>query len=357
MFLACAAVMAASFQATAQNVFEDIVSFDKTVHDFGDMMISDGPQKCTFKVRNIGTEPIVIYRVVTSCGCTEPSWTEEPVRPGGSGEISVVFSNDQGPYPFSKTVTVYISGLSKPVILKVKGVVHDKPKSLQELFPIPCGPLGLREKTVSMGQLEQGLSGSIEVEIANTSGRKVQIGFEDVTPGLTVSVPETAIPAKSRTRLTCLVDTRMTDGVKWGHTPFRFSIVADGKKYPDALTVDVLIKENFSSLTESMKRAGALPQFVSSSLDFGLVDRNTVLEGEFQVKNIGKEAFRIYKADASEGGVETEFPESVAGGGKGTLKVKVKTGDAGGEVLNILTLITNSPTRPVINLFILYTVR
>ena len=144
--------------AGAQNVFEQTVSFDKIVHDFGDIMMSDGPQKCSFKVKNISDRPIVIHRVLTSCGCTEPTWTQEPIRPGGTGEIQVVFSNDQGPYPFSKSVTVYVSGLSKPVILKVKGVVHDKPKSLSELFPVASGPLGFREGTVSMGQIEQGLA-------------------------------------------------------------------------------------------------------------------------------------------------------------------------------------------------------
>lgn len=357
ILLACVAVAALCVRANAQNVFEGTVSFDKTIHDFGDIMIADGPQKCTFKVKNIGSKPVVIYRVITSCGCTEPSWTEAPIRPGDTGEISVMFSNDQGPYPFDKTVTVYISALSKPVILKVRGVAHDRAKSLQELFPIACGPLGLRQKAVSMGQLEQGLSGSIEIEVANTSGRKIEIGFENLTPGLSVSVPDNIIPAKSRTRLTCVVDTRKTDGQQWGHIPFTFTLSVDGKKYPAALTVDALIKENFSSLTESQKRAGALPQFESSSIDFGLVGKGEVLEGEFVFKNMGKDTFRIYKADASEGGVETVLPEPVPYGEKGVLRVKADAGSKSGEMLNILTLITNSPTRPVINLFILYTVR
>lgn len=208
-----------------------------------------------------------------------------------------------------------------------------------------------------MGQIEQGLARSIEVEMANTSGRAVNVRFTDMTPGLTVSMSGSTVPARSKVRLTCVVDTRNTEGEQWGKTPFTFSAVVDGVKYPKVLTVDALIKENFSSLTESEKRAGALPQFVTSSLELGAVESGSILEGEFVVKNIGKDAFRIYKADASEGGVALEIPEPVPFGDKGTLRVKVDTSGQSGEVLNIVTLITNSPTRPIINLFIIYTVK
>ena len=343
--------------AGAQNVFEQTVSFDRIVHDFGDIMLSDGPQSCTFTMKNISDAPVVIHRVITSCGCTEPTWTEAPIRPGETGQIHVEFSNDQGPYPFSKSVTVYVSGLSKPVVPKVRGIVHEKQKSLAELFPVSSGPLGFRESSVSMGQVEQGLARSIEVEMANTSGRAVEVSFTDMTPGLTVSMSGTTVPARSKVRINCMVDTRHTDGEKWGKTPFTFSVVADGRKYPAALTVEALIKENFTSLTEAQKRAGALPQFESSSIELGVVEAGSVLEGEFPVKNIGQDAFEIYKADSSEGGVSVDLPSPVPFGEKDAVRVRVNTEGQSGEVLNILTLITNSPTRPIINLFIIYTVK
>lgn len=353
----CCILSANLAEADAQNVFEQTVSFDRTVYDFGDIMLSDGPQTCKFIMKNISDSPVVIHRVVTSCGCTEPAWTEAPIRPGDSGEIKVVFSNDQGPYPFSKSVTVYVSGLSKPVVLKVRGVVHDKKKSLGELFPVSCGPIGFREASVSMGQIEQGLARSMEIEMANTSGKPVDVQFTDMTPGLAVSMSGTSIPAKSKVRINCTVDTRGTDGKKWGKTPFTFSIVADGRKYRNVLTVEALIKENFTSLTESQKRAGSLPQFETSSLELGVVEEGKVMSGEFTVKNVGKDAFKIYKADASEGGVKVDLPSPVAFGEKGTIRVNVDTHGQSGEVVNILTLITNSPTRPIINLFIMYTVK
>ena len=35
-------------------IFEDRVQFDKTVHDFGDILLSDGPVTAVFTAKNIG---------------------------------------------------------------------------------------------------------------------------------------------------------------------------------------------------------------------------------------------------------------------------------------------------------------
>jgi Protein of unknown function (DUF1573). len=113
---------------------DEVVEFDRTVHDFGDISVNDGPVTCTFTVKNIGKEPIAIYEVVTSCGCTDAQWTREPLQPGKTGTITGTYKNEDGPVPFDKTLTVYIAGVSKPVILRMRGVVHEKKKSVAELY-------------------------------------------------------------------------------------------------------------------------------------------------------------------------------------------------------------------------------
>jgi len=99
------------------------LSFDKTVHDFGQVSESDGPLSCTFTVTNNSAEPLSIFAVVSSCGCTRVSWTRESIQPGGSGEISATYSNDEGPTYFDKTLTVYTSAQKKAILLHMKGVV------------------------------------------------------------------------------------------------------------------------------------------------------------------------------------------------------------------------------------------
>ena len=121
----------------------DVIRFDSKVHDFGDVLIAEGPVSCVFTFTNIGSKPLVIHNVISSCGCTTPEWTREPVKPGASGSIQATFSNDQGPYPFDKTLTVYVgvgaSSLDRPVVLRLRGVAHEKKKDLDELFTSAIG--------------------------------------------------------------------------------------------------------------------------------------------------------------------------------------------------------------------------
>ena len=51
-------------------------------------------------------------------------WTRTDIAPGAKGTIDVTYTNDEGPYPFDKTLTVYLSDLDKPVILHVKGTAY-----------------------------------------------------------------------------------------------------------------------------------------------------------------------------------------------------------------------------------------
>ena len=73
---------------------EEVVKFEEKVHDFGDLLISDKSVTCKFKFTNISKKPIVVHNVVSSCGCTVPKWTKEPVMPGKTGTIDVTFKND-----------------------------------------------------------------------------------------------------------------------------------------------------------------------------------------------------------------------------------------------------------------------
>src|SRR6478735_2499683 len=75
-----------------------------TTHDFGKIKLGV-PVTHEFKFTNTGKIPLIITNVQASCGCTTPSWTKDPVMPGGSGFIKATF-NAASPGVFGKTVTV-----------------------------------------------------------------------------------------------------------------------------------------------------------------------------------------------------------------------------------------------------------
>jgi len=85
-----------------------MIKFESTEHDFGD--INAGVKvEHTYKFTNSGTGDLVISDAKASCGCTVPDYTKEPVAPGGSGIVHVVFDSTGKSGNVSKTVTLTLN--------------------------------------------------------------------------------------------------------------------------------------------------------------------------------------------------------------------------------------------------------
>ena len=90
-------------------------------YDFGTIE-KEVPVSTIFKVKNTGNKPLILNDAKASCGCTVPRKPEEPIMPGETGELEVVFTSKKGQEgaPFSKSVTVTanIPGSTKQVRIK-----------------------------------------------------------------------------------------------------------------------------------------------------------------------------------------------------------------------------------------------
>ncbi|MFA7115764.1 MAG: DUF1573 domain-containing protein [Bacteroidales bacterium] len=336
----------------SQNEFEGVVKFDKTIYDFGNILISDGSQSCTFTLTNISKNPIVINRVITSCGCTNPKWTKSPIKPGQIGYIKIQYSNDLGPYPFDKSITAYIYGLSRPVQLRIRGIAHAKKKSISELYPYQIGALGLSMGNIDLGQLSQTKAIEEEIEIANISSRPITIKFADTTPGMKLLLKKNKIPAHKTVKITVIIDTKKNSKILWGKNTYKTKFIINGKKYSKELKIEILIKENFDNLNENQKRTGSLPYFNSSSSNIGSVKSGVKKNITFTCKNTGREKLKIYKVESNILGVKIDYPNTIDSGSTSPFQVSFTTPKKKGELMIILTIITNSPLRPLINIIV-----
>ena len=330
---------------------DDVVEFDKTVHDFGDVSIDDGPLTCTFTVKNIGKEPIAIYEVVTSCGCTDATWTREPLQPGRSGAISSTYKNEDGPVPFDKTLTVYIAGVSKPVILRLRGIVHEKKKPLSELYGnVKLGNLGLKSLKYRVPNVLQGESSADEAKVANLGQQPLKVTFTDVSPNLTVELDPATVPAGATAALRFSVK---ADPAVWGTHEYFATPVINGKKAGKPISVTALTRGNFASWTPEQRKNAAQCIFDESTVSFGTVKAGQKVDAAFTFTNKGKSALHFYSMDADSEGFSATLPGDTAAGAKGSIPVKLDTSKLPkGETVVMLTLTTNCPARPLINLFL-----
>ena len=350
LLVAVAGIAAAAAETSAQEKIGDIVEFDKTVHNFGDVLLSDGALSCVFTMKNIGEKPVVIYNVVTSCGCTDVKWTREPIKPGQSGTISAVYTNDEGPYPFDKSLTAYISGLGKPVILRIRGIAHEKQLSLEELYPERLLAVGMKSLSLKCGNIEQGGQRSEETVLANLSDKPVSVSFSEVSPGLNLETTPDPVPARGTARLCFTVSAQK--GI-WGRNLYHATPVIDGKSSGRQLSVYAFTKENFSGLSARERAEGPKPVFRTNTCTTGKMKSGATARAEFIFTNTGKNDFIIYKADIDCPKAGITLPGAVKTGCDGHIGMTVDTsGMPSGEMLVTATLTTNSPARPIVNLFV-----
>ncbi len=248
------------------------------------------------------------------------------------------------------------SSLDRPVLLRLRGVSHEQKKDLDELFTTHIGNLGLRKTEVSIGYIDQGVVKSDQMQVANLSKGELTVVTASVTPGLTITVTPNPIPARSMARLTYTVNPAEMGRTAWGRQQYDATFRLNGRDYSDKLSVSGVIKDNFEKLSkEEIERAG-IPVVDRSYFEFGEVKKGAAVNATYSIRNKGKNPLTIHHIDGRGNApqVQTKLPLTIKPGGKAEVKIKLDTGalDYQGEVIEVLTVITDAPSKPILNLFI-----
>lgn len=98
------------------------LKFDVDTADFG--VVADGDSVIyQFWFTNVGQSDLIIKQAWPACGCTHPSYTQGPIKPGGRGYVRVVF-NSKGfaGHEMVKEVIIINNGQERYARFKVKVV-------------------------------------------------------------------------------------------------------------------------------------------------------------------------------------------------------------------------------------------
>ena len=109
------------------------IEFKEETINYGEVEKGKDDGIRVFEFTNTGDQPLIITNAKSSCGCTVPEWSKEPIAPGGKGQIKVQYNMNPG--PISKTITIESNAVNKPngmVPLRIKGTVIVK----EEVSPL-----------------------------------------------------------------------------------------------------------------------------------------------------------------------------------------------------------------------------
>lgn len=168
--------------------------FEKESLDLGTFEELGGKRTCTFEATNIGKKTILILDVVTTCGCTVPTFSRRPIKPGERTQIEVSYDPLGRPGTFDRKLHVYGSNRERLGVLTIHGMVTPRERSIEELYPIEVGE-GVRLNTThcTFTYIYVGRSISSAISLVNHSDKRHTIALQPRQESglLKVDVPAT----------------------------------------------------------------------------------------------------------------------------------------------------------------------
>lgn len=88
-------------------------------------IIKGSEKKRVFEFTNIGSAPLIIHKVISTCGCAVPKIPKTPIMPGEKGMIEVSYDTNRigG---FFKMFTIVSNAKNNKKKINIKGVVQSK---------------------------------------------------------------------------------------------------------------------------------------------------------------------------------------------------------------------------------------
>ncbi|MEO6818403.1 MAG: DUF1573 domain-containing protein [Ginsengibacter sp.] len=98
-----------------------------SIYNFG--KVTDGEKVVySYRFKNTGKFPLIISSAHASCGCTVPEKPEQPIKPGETGFLKVVFDSKGRIGQVQKEVTVVSNAYPSFPVLLLTGEVESRSK-------------------------------------------------------------------------------------------------------------------------------------------------------------------------------------------------------------------------------------
>lgn len=348
-YLLVAIVLGSTAIASAQNN-KPVMKFDSKEYDFKTFKEEAGKQVCSFEFVNTGNQPIIIRQVRSSCGCTAPEWSKAPIAPGKSGFIKATFDPKNRPGPFNKSITVTANTNPAITILRIKGSVIERVKTIADLYPRQMNGLRLKNNHISFTKVKNTDVKESVMEVYNEGDEPISIGFKRVPAHLTLKLVPEKLQPKQKGKIVATYDASLKKD--WGFVIDYLDVLVNQEyKRGNRLTVSARLIEDFSALSKEELANSPKVKFEQNVFNFGQLTQGEKAEYVFTMKNTGKSDLLIRKTKASCGCTAiAPSTKIIKAGEESTIKVVFNSRGKRGRQNKMITVITNDPVESEIKL-------
>jgi hypothetical protein len=339
----CLVIIGGQFYNNYAQFTEPSITFDKTSFNFGNINELEGFKTHIFTFTNNGSQPLIIHDVTSTCGCTIPEWSKEPIAPGGTGTIKVTFDPLGRPGAFRKNINVKSNAREATTALYIVGLVNPKPKTVADDFPIKIGRLRLATNHVSMQTVFNSQIKVDTVQIFNDSDSVLSVEIADAPAHLTFTIAPPKLEPKKGGLIYVAYDGKKVN--EWGFVLSRVMFKLNGTLVPESLlAISATVDEDFSKLTAEQKLRAPKAKLDEDTYNFGTAAPGQPIAHDFILKNEGKDPLIIRRISTTCGCTASKPDKyEIKGGESTTLKCTFDSRGKMGKQFQTVTLVVNDP--------------
>lgn len=325
------------------------VQFTEKIHDFGEVVETEGLAVFDFTFTNRATRPVKILSVQPSCGCTTPDWTKHQVLPGKTGFVRASYNPKDRPGYFDKTLAVTTDLDGSPIVLRIKGnVVAAKTTNAQQPYDlvVEVGHLMFRNSSFNLGKVYVNKDPvSVEFPTYNRGKDTVKILSVTAPPHISVLLPKKIAPAASAAiRITYDASIKK----EYGFLTEKIVLNTSDESQPEKIfSVHVTAEEYFPKLTTAELASAPVFKLDHYSIDLGKI-QTQFTKRTVTYQNTGKKPLIIRHMQSSCVCLTIQPTARVLQPGQaGELQFTFNSEGRGGPQNKFITVYTTDPTNPV----------
>lgn len=317
--------------------------------DLGTLLEEQGKQSVAFEFTVSQGSSFFIQEVAPDCGCTTVAFSKDTLQVGQSGKIQVDFDPSSAAGFFSKLVVVRGGQGQVQDSLYIEGIALPYPANLDRNYPVNLGFLGLRMKTVNMGEAFDNEPKVKYLEFFNNATAPlVKKNFNSKTPSyIQLEQVQELVRPKERGLLKISYQASLRPDLGAVSDKVTFSWSQDPAA---ALELEVLadLFDFFAPISKDQLEE--VPQLFMEQkiVDLGKISANALVRKSVTLTNLGKKDLEIRKVQGNCACLTLELSKnSLSPGEKVNLNfIFDPTGRKGIDQRNIY-LFTNDPVNPV----------
>lgn len=311
------------------------------------------PVTAEFQMKNDGNAPLVIERVLSSCGCTTVDYPKRRIAPGENFVVKATYDAKQMG-TFYKQIGICAQGASSPFTLTMRGRVVETISNFDGSYDYALGMLKADAQEVEFDDVNKGDRPVQRIHIFNPTEQVMEPVVMHLPAYLTAQVSPSKVAPHHSAVVSLTLDSKRLHDFGLNQTSVYLGANPGDKISSDKeVVVSAVLLPSFENMTEDQKAQAPQISLSTENLDLGSFGRKKKLKGEILITNTGKSELEIRSMQMFTMGLQVSLGESkIKPGESEKLKVTAVAADlkkARAKRPRIL-MITNDPDHPKVTI-------